>query len=294
MVLNFPLRKVFEFSKKRISIINNHKGSSIFISKTNKYNRLIKINALSLTNKPEIKNADDFKFNKSRKEANEKPNSDKISSQIKVNFDDIRADNARSNKNKDISDKPKASFDKNLNKNQKNDLNFDKSKANKASSTQENTDLVLIYSQQTGMKYYIYNALFLSGYVVYFWLNVFKDIPEPLYSTILVFGSLSHLAIIGLFMLSNRQIRNIYMKRNSNFLILETFSLFRIKKKSYLIDTNKIKEVRTNPLMRKMNLFYVTYKDKFGFFSVLDYFIFRPTSNTSQMFDNIFKSKLKK
>jgi hypothetical protein len=293
MVLKFPLRRILQLSKEKLNILNIKKDTDIFISINNKNKRLININAFSLSNKQEADN-NDLKFGKIKKEANEKLKTENLSSQIKVNFDDIKTENASANKNKEFLDKSKASLDKNSFKNTKNEMNFDKSKTIKASPIQENSDLVLIYSQQTGMKYYIYNALFLSGYVVYFWLNVFKDIPEPLYSTILIFGSLSHILVIGLFMLSNRQIRNIYMKRNSNFLILETFSLLNIKKKSYLIDTSKIKEVRTNPLMKKMNLFYITYKDKFGFFKVLDYFVFRPTSNTSQMFDNIFKSKLKK
>lgn len=291
MVLKFPLRRIHQQNKGKINILNIQKDTGILITINNKNKRLINIDAFSLSNKTE---SNDLKFGKIKKEANEKLKSDSLSSQIKVNFDDIKAENAIENKNREFLNKSKASFDKNSFKNTKNEMNFDKSKSIKADPTQENSDLVLIYSQQTGMKYYIYNALFLSGYVVYFWLNVFKDIPEPLYSTILIFGSLSHILFIGLFMLSNRQIRNIYTKRNSNFLIVETFSLLKIKKKSFLIDTSKIKEVRTNPLMRKMNLYYITYKDKFGFFKVLDYFVFRPTSNTSQMFDNIFKSKLKK
>ncbi len=296
MVLKFPIRLISNLSKKKINNLNIQKEIGLLLSNSNKNRILIKYNAFRLSYKTDMSN-NDIKFAKQSKEANENQlKSENISSQIKVNFDDLKAENPRSLKNKDFFDKSHASLNKNPDRNlkTKNEMNFDKSKENKTNTSQENTDLVLIYSQQTGMKYYIYNALFLGGYVIYFWLNIFKDIPEPLYFTILVFGSLSHILVIGLFMLSNRQIRNIYMKRNSNFLILETFSLLNIKNKSYLIDTNKIKEVRTNLILRKMNLFYITYKDKFGFFKGLDYFIIRPTSNTTQMFDNIFKSKLKK
>lgn len=282
-----------QLSRKNVNVIKNKNEISLFIVRKN--NCLIKNIFFSLSNKTDINdNNSDLKFGKPKKEANEKLKSENLSYQIKVKFDDIKTEKILSNKKEDSLDKSKIVFDKTSNKNLKIEMNFDKSQTEKANTNQENSDLILIYSQQTGMKYYIYNALFLGGYVVYFWLNIFKDVPEPLYSTILVFGSLSHIMFIGLFMLSNRQIRNIYMKRNSNFLIFETFSLIRIKKKSYLVDINKIKEVRTNPLLKKMNLFYITYKDKFGFFNMLDYFLFRPTSNTSQMFDNIFKSKLKK
>jgi hypothetical protein len=293
MVLKFPIRRVMQLSRKNVNVIKNKNEISLFIVRKN--NCLIKNIFFSLSNKTDINdNNSDLKFGKPKKEANEKLKSENLSYQIKVKFDDIKTEKILSNKKEDSLDKSKIVFDKTSNKNLKIEMNFDKSQTEKANTNQENSDLILIYSQQTGMKYYIYNALFLGGYVVYFWLNIFKDVPEPLYSTILVFGSLSHIMFIGLFMLSNRQIRNIYMKRNSNFLIFETFSLIRIKKKSYLVDINKIKEVRTNPLLKKMNLFYITYKDKFGFFNMLDYFLFRPTSNTSQMFDNIFKSKLKK
>lgn len=294
MVLKFPYTRFEKVNNLNLFDINKKLLGFVF-SKRNFNNRFVKCNIFNISNKNELnnKNPNDLRFTKLNKEKTEKSKLDD-SNQIKVQFDDVKTENQNFKSNKEYSNKSNNAFDNKTNKNPKNDINFQKIKLEKSNASQESSDLVLIYSQQTGMKYYIYNGLILGGYVIYFWLNIFKDIPEPLFSTILVFGSLSHILFIGLFMLSNRQIRNIYLKRNTNLIIIETFSLIRIKKKAYMIDTNKIKEVRTNPLMRKMNLFYVTYKDKFGFFKVLDYFIFRPTTNTSQMFDNIFKSKLKK
>jgi len=292
--------KIINTLKRSDNFLINSSNINNIIEKFNLFH-LIKYNVIEISKYNFTQSDSNKNTEKISKEQTNKIKHENVSNKIKVNFDDIKHSNDINNdllysqkkiesleKNRQLSEK------KNLQKNFKIDMNFDKSNTNQSNSTLENSDLILIYSQQTGMKYYIYNSIFLSGYVVYFWLNVFKDIPEPLYSTIIIFGTISHILLIGLLMLSNRQIRNLYLKRNSKFLIVETFSLLRFKKKVYLLESDKIKEVRTNPLMRKMNLFYFTYKDKFGFFKILDYFIFRPTSNTSQIFDSIFKTKLKR
>ncbi len=287
------------------TLFRQHKTKNNILSKNflrfkNKHKNLIKLDIYSFTvNKTNTSN--DLKFENLKKDQIDNNKNKNFTNQIKVNFDDIKNDKDNellgSTRTLDQKKRYSTSIDKNnpKNTNRNEYMNFDKSKTNNdVVSNSDDSNLVLIYSQQTGMKYYIYNSLFLTGYVIYFWLNIFKEIPEPLYSTILMFGSITHVMLIGLFMLSNRQIKNIYMKRNSKLLIVETFSILKIKKKTYLLETDKIKEVRSNPLMKKMNLFYIVYNKKFGFFKLFDYFIFRPTSNTSQMFDNIFKSKILK
>lgn len=264
--------------------VNNFSFSSFNNSNTNNFDS----NGNSYRNQ-------ERKFQKATNNTEQKSKiQDKLNTtEIKVEFEDLRFDKTESKKNLQNNEnikKIKETFERSKNAADKNKYSAANSNVKPSS---DNNELVLIFSQQTGVKYYIYNSVFLSGYIIYFWINIFSDIPEPLFSTMLIFGSAAHIALIGLVMFSNRQVRNIYMKRNSKFLILETFSFLNIKSKSYLIDSEKIKEVRTTALMRKMNLFYFTYKEKFGFFKVFDYFVFRP-NNTNQMFDNIFKSKLKK
>ena len=268
--------------------ITNLHSKNFFVIQKNNTNSLNKFTfQLSKFKFNKNDSIEDIKFHKTNKNIDDSTKNSNISQQIKVEFNDIKqetkSDHLQIKKIKETFEKSKIKEKKQNNINENNSIQ----------TNPENSDLVLIFSQQGSIKYYIYNSVFLGFYIVNFWSNIFSEIPEPLFSTMLVFGSLSHIIFIGLFIFSNRHIKNIFLKRSSKFLLIETFSVFRIKSKSYLVDINKIDQVKTNPLMKKMNLYYFTYKPKFGFFKFFDFFVFRP-SNTSQMFDNIFKNKIKK
>ena len=141
------------------------------------------------------------------------------------------------------------------------------------------------------MKYYLYNFFFLGGYSVYAWICFYQQIPEPLYSTILTFGFISHIMFIGCIILSNRHIKNIYANKSSDKFLIQTYSFLRWTPKSLIIYPGNIKAVKTSKYLRKMNLYYISFESNFNIFRLFNVLVFRP-HNTTQMFDKIFKSKL--
>jgi hypothetical protein len=297
-------------------IIKKIKSEENFIGKVNgNENLIIKVNKiLFLSN---IKKFNKFKSsNFSNKNSNKNLNFQKPvnkNTQINIEFKDNdintnkererekegeklrdkEKDKEKIKKNSEILFKNNQSQFKNDNKNEKileENLIIEKEKINKKILAEK--EVILIYSQQTGLKYYYYNILFLGGYCIYSWICIYQQIPEPLYSTVLFFGLFAHILFIGCFMLSNRQIKNIYTNKTSDKFLIQTFSFLRPKLKNIVIEPGFIYAVKTNKYLRKMNLFYITFTPgKYKLFNVFNFLVFRP-HNTTQMFDKIFKPKL--
>lgn len=181
----------------------------------------------------------------------------------------------------------------------KNDISsqIKKFSTNKINKSKDNTnqEKILIFSHETARRYYKLNVLSLGGYfIVCFCLLSNHDYPDHLWKTTLAFGFASFSILVGIYIFSNRHINLIRLLKPSNNLTIRTFSKLTFGlDKEYQIPLKNVELIKLKrfQISKKTNLYILHDKSKKKYFSFLNFFYIRPTSNPQ--FDSIFKSRTK-